>query len=65
MAERTDIFSHIPEDRMTLEQLTFRRNNRLHAIHEARRSGPRDAVVKAHQALLKTNSMLAKKIASK
>jgi hypothetical protein len=59
MAERADIFSHIAEDRMTVEQLIFRRNGRLHAISEAKRSGPRDVVVKAHQAYLKTQSMLA------
>jgi hypothetical protein len=65
MAERADIFAHVAEDRMTVEQLTFRRNSRLHAISEAKRSGPRDVVVKAHQAYLKTQSMLAKKITSK
>ena len=65
MADRADIFAHIPEDQMSLGQLTFRRNSRLHAINEAKRSGPRDAVVKAHQAYLKTQSMLARKIASK
>lgn len=67
MSTRSDIYAHIPEEHMTMAQLTFRRNGRLHDLHAAKTSGvkPREEAVKAHQAYLKTQSLLAKKIASK
>ena len=59
---RNDIFAHVPEEEMTLEQLSFRYNGRLHDIQDARLTGDRDVQVKAHQAHLSTLEILHKKI---
>lgn len=65
MNDEPDIFSVVPEDKMTLAQLTFRRNGRVHAVNDAKRSGSRSQVAKARQALASAESLLAKKIVSK
>jgi hypothetical protein len=63
---RSDIFSHVPEGQMTLDQLTFRRNGYLHDIQSHHKRGQHDMrsdVAESQKCLERVEALIVKKIA--
>jgi hypothetical protein len=65
---RNDIYAHIPEEEMTVAQLTYRRNGRAHGIKQLRAVGHKsdhsvaEGLHGAQAALVKTQALLRRKI---